>query len=74
MSVEVLLGLRKIKAISDYQFGPEITDILFEDIKNVRIERSRNTKKIRFIYHKNDLILTLKPTNGFFISTERFIS
>ena len=66
MSVKLLLGLRKIKAISDYQFGPEITDILLEDVGNIRIERSRNTDKIRFIYHKNDLILTLRPTNGFF--------
>ena len=69
MSVKLLLGLRKIKAISDYQFGPEITDILLEDVGNIRIERSRNTDKIRFIYHKNDLILTLRPTNGFFSLT-----
>ena len=69
MSVKLLLGLRKIKAISDYQFGPEITDILLEDVGNIRIERSRNTDKIRFIYHENDLILTLRPTNGFFSLT-----
>ena len=69
MNIELLLGLRKIKAISDYQFGPDITDILFEDITNIRIERSRNTNKIRFIYHQNDLILTLRPTNGFFTLT-----
>ena len=69
MSVKLLLGLRKIKAISDYQFGPEITDILFEDVGNIRIERSRNTDKIKFIYNKNDLILTLRPTNGFFTLT-----
>ena len=69
MSVELLLGLRRIKAISDFQFGPKITDILFEDIASIRIERSRNTNKIRFIYHEKDLILTLKPTNGFFTLT-----
>jgi archaeosine-15-forming tRNA-guanine transglycosylase len=69
MSIELLIGLRKIKAISDYQFGPRITDILFEDIGNIRIERSRNTNKIKFVYHENDLILTLRPTNGFFALT-----
>ncbi len=69
MSVKLLLGLRKIKAISDYQFGPEITDILFDDITPLRIERSRNTDKIKFIYHENDLLLTLRPTNGFFSLT-----
>lgn len=69
MRLDLLLGLRKIKAISDYQFGPEITDILFEDEGNIRIERSRNTDKIRFVYLKNDLILTLRPTNGFFALT-----
>jgi len=69
MSVDVLLGIRKIKAISDYQFGPEITDVLFKDINNIKLERSRNTNKIRFIYYKNDLLLTLRPTNGFFALT-----
>lgn len=66
MEIEFLLDLRKIKGISDYQFGTDITDILFDDIKNLRIERSRNTNRIRYIYYKNDLLLTLKPKNGFF--------
>ena len=69
MSVEFLLGLRKIKAIADYQFGPEITDILFNDEENIRIERSPNTNRIRYVYDKDDLILTLRPTNGFFTLT-----
>ena len=66
MTLEYLLGLRKIKAISDHQFGPEITDILFNNVKNLQIERSKNTNKIRHIYEKNDLLLSLRPTNGFF--------
>lgn len=66
MGTEILLDLRKIKGISDYQFGTEITDILFNDIKNIRIERSKNTNRIRYIYYKNNLLLTLKPKNGFF--------
>ena len=66
MQTELLLGLRQIKAISDYQFGNEITDILFDDLNKIRFERSPNTNKIRYIYYKNNLLLTLRPTNGFF--------
>ena len=66
MSNEILLGLRKIKAISDYQFGIDITDILFDESENIRIERSKNTNKIRYIYYKNNLMLALRPTNGLF--------
>lgn len=69
MHTSRLLGLRQIKAISDYQFGKIITDVLFYDLENISIERSRSTNKIRYIYYKNDLILTLRPTNGFFTLT-----
>ncbi|MFX1376859.1 MAG: PUA domain-containing protein [Promethearchaeota archaeon] len=63
---ELLLGIRQAKAISDYQFGQSITDILFSDIQNIHIERSRTTHKIRYIYNKEKLMLTLRPNNGFF--------
>ncbi|MFX0042797.1 MAG: PUA domain-containing protein [Candidatus Hodarchaeota archaeon] len=66
MGTEFLLDLRKIKGISDYQFGNDITDILFDDMNNIQIERSKNTNRIRYIYYKNNLLLTLKPKNGFF--------
>ena len=66
MDQNFLLGIRQVKAISDYQFGQSITDILFSDIQNIRIERSRTTHKIRYIYHKEKLMLTLRPNNGFF--------
>ncbi len=69
MEPELLLGLRQIKAISDYQFGKEITDILFDDINCIRLERSPKTNKIRYIYYDNNLLLTLRPTNGFFTLT-----
>ncbi len=69
MESEKLLDLRKVKGISDYQFGKEITDILINDINNIHIERSPNTNKIRYIYDRNNLILTLRPTNGFFTLT-----
>ena len=66
MSNELLLALRKIKAISDYQFGKDITDILFDEREKFRIERSKNTNKIRYIYCQNNLMLALRPTNGLF--------
>lgn len=69
MDTPLLLGLRKIKAISDYQFGKEITDILFDDINQIHFERSPNTNKIRYIYYKDNLLLSLRPTNGFFTLT-----
>ncbi len=69
METAFLIGLRQIKAVSDYQFGKEITDILFDDIKQIRFERSPNTYKIRYIYYKNNLLLTLRPTSGFFTLT-----
>lgn len=69
MKTEILLGLRQIKAISDYQFGKIITDILFDEIDQVKLQRSPNTNKIRYVYYKNNLLLTLRPTNGFFTLT-----
>ncbi|MHA1291788.1 MAG: PUA domain-containing protein [Promethearchaeota archaeon] len=69
MNIELLLALRKIKGISDYQFGPIITDILFDDVNEIHIERSKNTTKIRYIYYQKELLLTLRPNNGLFTLT-----
>ncbi len=66
MDSKLLLGLRQAKAVSDYQFGKDITNLLFKDIDNIRIERSRATQKIRYIFLKDNLLLTLRPNNGFF--------
>ncbi len=66
MSLDRLLDLRKIKAISDYQFGIDITDILFDNETKLELERSKNTEKIRYVYYDSNLLLTLKPTNGLF--------
>jgi len=63
---EALLDIRKVKAISDYQFEPSITDVLFQNEENITIERSKNTNKIRYIYENDILLLTLRPNNGFF--------
>jgi predicted RNA-binding protein (TIGR00451 family) len=61
-----LLGMRKLRGISDYQFGPEITEVLFSEVDTIRFERSKNTGKIKYVYYDDILILSLRPTNGFF--------
>jgi len=66
METKLLFALRKVKAISDYQFGQSITDILFEDENEINFKFSKNTGKIKHIYDKDKLILNLRPTNGFF--------
>ncbi|MBY9019454.1 MAG: pseudouridine synthase [Candidatus Lokiarchaeota archaeon] len=78
MDTKLILDLRKIKAICDYQFGQEITDILFKDESKLQIVYSRNTGKIKHIYNDNNLMLNLRPTNGFFtlslFSAEKIIN
>ncbi|TXT58984.1 MAG: tRNA-guanine(15) transglycosylase [Promethearchaeota archaeon] len=65
-NIDRLLGIRKLKGISDYQFGPLITDILFKDLEKITFKRSKNTGKIKYIYFEKKFFLSLRPTNGFF--------
>jgi len=69
METDLLIGLRQLKGISDYQFGKDITDILFDDIDRISLERSSNTNKIRYVFYDNNLSIILRPTNGFFTLT-----
>lgn len=66
METKLYFALRKVKAISDYQFGQSVTDLLFEDENEIDIKFSKNTGKIKHVYYKDNLILNLRPTNGFF--------
>jgi archaeosine-15-forming tRNA-guanine transglycosylase len=66
MDTARLLGLRKLHAISDYQFGPEITNILFKNDDDIQILRSKNTNKIKYVHLNGELLLSLKPTTGLF--------
>lgn len=66
MEQELLIILRKVKAICDYQFGPLITDVLFDNNNNIHIEFSKNTGRMRHIYYQENLLLNFRPTNGFF--------
>jgi predicted RNA-binding protein (TIGR00451 family) len=69
MELDHFLLLRKAKGISDYQFGPPITNILFDDDEKIKIELSKNTGKIRHIFYGDKIILNYRPTNGFFTLT-----
>jgi predicted RNA-binding protein (TIGR00451 family) len=66
MERDLLISLRKIKTICDYQFGPLITDVLFDNNNNIRIKFSKNTGRMRHIYYQENLLLNFRPTNGFF--------
>jgi predicted RNA-binding protein (TIGR00451 family) len=66
METKLYFALRKVKTISDYQFGQSVTDLLFEDENEIHIEFSKNTGKIKHVYYKDNLMLNLRPTNGFF--------
>ncbi len=66
METKLIFALRKAKAISDYQFGQSITDILFEDEDEIHFEFSKNTGKMKHVYYKDKILLNLRPTNGFF--------
>ncbi|MEN4028530.1 MAG: tRNA guanosine(15) transglycosylase TgtA [Methanobacterium sp.] len=55
----------KIKYIADYQFDRGAGNALFKG--NIRIEKSRKTGKIRHVYDGEDLIATLRASDGIFV-------
>jgi len=56
--------LFKIKGIMDYQFGSGAGDLIDN---NVRIVRSRKTKRIRWIYSNKELIASVRAKDHFII-------
>jgi predicted RNA-binding protein (TIGR00451 family) len=60
-------SLQKIRSVADYQLGKGAGKALFPD--KVNIVLSRNTGRIRHIYLDNDLLATLRPTDGMFSLT-----
>jgi len=61
------VALQKIRSVADYQFGKDTGVKLFPD--HVRIDYSKNTGKIRYIYLDEKLLATLRPTTGMFVLT-----
>ena len=62
-----MAALQKIRSVADYQFGRDAGKKLFPD--DARIVYSKNTRKIRHIHLKNELLATLRPTTGLFVLT-----
>jgi predicted RNA-binding protein (TIGR00451 family) len=69
-------NLKRIKAIADYQFGRGCGVKLFPE--GVKVIRSKNTGRIRHVYHEGTLIANFRPTVGLFTLTtagaERLVS
>ena len=57
--------LRRLKAIADFQFGKGAGDALFS--KNITIEKSRGTKRIRFVFQNKIRICSFRPKDGFLV-------
>lgn len=56
--------LDKLRQMADYQFG-EGAGSLIPD--NVVIKKSRKTKRIRWVYHKKELFLTVRASDHFLL-------
>lgn len=59
--------IQKIRSIADYQLGKGIGHVLFPN--DVVVAFSKRTGRIRHIYLKNELLATLRPTDGMFSLT-----
>ncbi len=55
--------LIRIRAVADYQFGAGCGEGLFPDC--VKVVKSRKTGKVKGIYLGDELLATLKPSDGF---------
>ncbi len=62
-----MLSIKKIRSIANYQFGKGAGKTMFPD--GVRILHSQETGRIRYIFLKEDLIATSRPTDGLFSLT-----
>jgi len=58
------LSLRKIRGVAEYQFGAGVGSKLFP--AEVKIVYSKRTGRIRHVYFKEQLLATLRPTDGLF--------
>jgi predicted RNA-binding protein (TIGR00451 family) len=57
-------NLYRIRSIANYQFGRSAGKALFPDNVNVRL--SHRTGRVRHIYYEDELLATLRPTDGLF--------
>ncbi|RLF12900.1 MAG: pseudouridine synthase [Thermoprotei archaeon] len=57
-----LLGLRKVRAVADYQFGRGVGVQLFPD--GVELTFSPRTGRVRHVYLEGRLLATVRPSDG----------
>ena len=62
-----LNALQKIRSVANYQFGGEVGRRLFPN--EVRVVYSKRTGRIRHIYLGEEMLATLRPTDGLFSLT-----
>ena len=60
--------VKKVKAIADYQFGPGAGEALFSG--NINIEKSKKTGKIRHVYDGKVLIVNMRASDSYLISSK----
>lgn len=56
--------LERIRSVADYQFGKGVGVKLFP--RNVEVQYSKRTGRIRYIYLNGKRLATLRPTDGLF--------
>ncbi|MHA1707658.1 MAG: PUA domain-containing protein [Candidatus Heimdallarchaeaceae archaeon] len=57
--------LRQLQKIADYQFGKGAGEVIFKN--KITIEKSRVTKRIRYIYLENKRIFSFRVRDGFLV-------
>jgi 7-cyano-7-deazaguanine tRNA-ribosyltransferase len=67
MDSPTLAQLRKLVGIGNYQFGHGVGHTLFS--RKIRIECSRKTGRIRYVFADGRLIATLRPKDGYLALT-----
>ncbi len=60
-----LFELRQLKCIADVQFGIGSGDVLFSS--DILVERSKSTKRIRYVYLNQYRICSYRVTDGFLV-------
>ena len=57
--------LKRLRTIADFQFGKAAGSIVFPD--EIMIEKSKGTKRIRFIYFQNQRIFSFRVRDGYLV-------
>jgi uncharacterized protein with predicted RNA binding PUA domain len=59
--------LSRIRSVADYQFGRGVGEVLFPE--GVEIRLSSRTQRIRWVFHENRPLATLRANDGLFSLT-----